>query len=380
MSILQYASPNYNYSAEDRATLEKTEGWTSQAQYDAAVKEIEDRTKARGDSQAVAFQAMNNPSATNLSGMSGFSSAAKGTTAMGYGGGGIVQNYAEGGPALQSPFADPIRKAEEQALLGQSQPAQQSQMTTQAIGEEDSGLPQPEVYQPMVASQNLGFLSEMQNSLPPPTSATTRAIGEDGQGPQMGGIGGVFADIQRQQGPGQMEQAASLFDRQPQMQGVGGQFQEMHRGFGQQMAGMQGAPLENYKSYLQQVYNAPEMQSATQALGEALSGRVDEFVGMVDEAERAHFGAEESFGFGGGDFQKGLMSQFEGPMQGQMGGGGPQINIQQMPAAQQKGLMGGIGGTMGQQQGQMGMFAEGGMVAARPPVSGPNPQATFPLK
>jgi hypothetical protein len=149
---------------------------------------------------------------------------------------------------------------------------------------------------------------------------------------------------------------------------MGNQFSQMQqmRGqrdnqFGQQIAGMQGAPLETYKSYLQQVYNAPEMEKATQALGGALDGRVDEFVGMVDEAERAHFGAEESFGFGGSDFQKGLMSQFENPEQ-QTG------QLSQMP--QQTGQLGNFGASL---MGQMAMFEDGGMVAARPPVSGPTP-------
>jgi hypothetical protein len=141
---------------------------------------------------------------------------------------------------------------------------------------------------------------------------------------------------------------------------------QMGNQFGQQMAGMQGAPLETYKSYLQQVYNQPEMEKATQALGGALDGRVDEFVNMVDEAERAHFGAEESFGFGGGEFQKGLMSQYEN--QGQA----PMQRMQQGQVGQQgsQGQLGNIGGQMGQ---MAMMFEDGGMVAARPPVSGPTP-------
>jgi hypothetical protein len=32
---------------------------------------------------------------------------------------------------------------------------------------------------------------------------------------------------------------------------------------------------------------------------------------MVDQAERAHFGAEESFGYGGGSYQKSLMSPYQ---------------------------------------------------------------------
>ena len=65
---------------------------------------------------------------------------------------------------------------------------------------------------------------------------------------------------------------------------------------------------------------------------------------MVDEAERAHFDAQDSYGFGGGDFQQKLLGQFQN---------------------QQQGI------------GSLGMFADGGMVGARPPERGPNPQATF---
>ena len=102
------------------------------------------------------------------------------------------------------------------------------------------------------------------------------------------------------------------------------------------------------------------MQSASAALSGALEGKVQDFVEMVDEAERAHFDVQDSYGFGGGDFQKGLMSQFENQSQAPM----ERMQTQQL---------GGIGGMMG----QMGMFADGGMVGARPPERGPNPQATF---
>ena len=87
---------------------------------------------------------------------------------------------------------------------------------------------------------------------------------------QMEGVGGQFQQMQQpmaQQGVGgQSKQMQNQYGQQ----GVGGQFEEMNQmknQFGQQMAGMQGAPLENYRNYLNQVYTAPEMQSATAALG-----------------------------------------------------------------------------------------------------------------
>jgi diaminopimelate decarboxylase len=41
---------------------------------------------------------------------------------------------------------------------------------------------------------------------------------------------------------------------------------------------------------------------------DALSRQVDEFVDLVDQAERAHFNAEESFGYGGGPSYQNLTS------------------------------------------------------------------------
>ena len=89
-----------------------------------------------------------------------------------------------------------------------------------------------------------------------------------------------------------------------QQGGVGGLFQKMHQNqMGMMQAQMGGAPLQVYGEYLNNIYTAPE--------AEASQAQVAEFIDMVDQAERAHFGAEESFGYGGGSYQQGLMSQYE---------------------------------------------------------------------
>jgi hypothetical protein len=75
--------------------------------------------------------------------------------------------------------------------------------------------------------------------------------------------------------------------------GIGGVFQQK----------MGGQPLNVYKDYLNQTYLGREQ--------DALSRQVDEFVDLVDQAERAHFNAEESFGYGGGPSYQNLTS----PMQ-----------------------------------------------------------------
>ena len=315
----------------------------SGADVDEFVEAAGDRARAVANSQATAQAVMTDPTQTyrtaagdvNLGGMAGFSS-----TAMGMRDGGIVQNFQEGGLAMDSPYADPMQQNRPQVSNFPT-----GGMMAPLISREVSN---PEVPQPMIAAQPA--YTEVQNSLPPPQPSIEQFSSNN-----QGGIGEIFAGLQQ----ARPQVQASLQGGGRGLGGIGGQFEQMNQmrsqmgnQFGQQMAGMQGAPLETYKSYLQQVYNQPEMEKATQALGGALEGRVDEFVGMVDEAERAHFGAEESFGFGGGEFQKGLMSQYEN--QGQA----PMQRMQQ--------------GQMGQMS-QMAMFENGGMVAARPPVSGPTP-------
>ena len=74
------------------------------------------------------------------------------------------------------------------------------------------------------------------------------------------------------------------------MGGVGGMFQNMQQQFGQQMTQMQSSPLRVYSDYLNQTYTGPQSQE--------MQSKVTEFVDLVDQAERAHFGVEESFGYG----------------------------------------------------------------------------------
>ena len=75
-----------------------------------------------------------------------------------------------------------------------------------------------------------------------------------------------------------------------EMGGVGGMFQNMQKQFGQQMTQMQSSPLKVYSNYLNETYTSPQAAE--------MQAKVTEFVDLVDQAERAHFGAEESFGYG----------------------------------------------------------------------------------
>ena len=115
-----------------------------------------------------------------------------------------------------------------------------------------------------------------------------------------------------------MAQTDMPMPAQPQP-AIGGLFQQLHSQFGQQMGQMQSQPLKVYQNYLMKTYAQPEMQAEQQ--------KVDHFLDLVDQAERAHFGAEESFGFGGGpmaqQYQQALPAPRGGPMPGSgiMGGG-----------------------------------------------------------
>ena len=110
----------------------------------------------------------------------------------------------------------------------------------------------------------------------------------------------------RMGGPAQMP---IIRQEQPGNTGIGGMFEKMHQQFGQQMNQMQSSPLNVYSNYLNQTYSAPQAQE--------MQAKVAEFVDLVDQAERAHFGVEESFGYGRPSM--GGQIQTMGP--GSMGGG-----------------------------------------------------------
>ena len=103
-----------------------------------------------------------------------------------------------------------------------------------------------------------------------------------------------------------MEQPLPQMSRGTEMGGVGGMFQNMQQQFGQKMNQMQSSPLNVYSNYLNQTYVGPQSQE--------MQSKVEEFVDLVDQAERAHFGAEESFGYGGGPMEQQFQQQIPNPM------------------------------------------------------------------
>jgi len=78
---------------------------------------------------------------------------------------------------------------------------------------------------------------------------------------------------------------------QPDMgPGIDGIFKQLQQQNDNQMNMMMSSPLQVYSQYLNKTYVQPE--------AEGMVGKVEHFVDLVDQAERAHFGVDESFGFG----------------------------------------------------------------------------------
>ena len=90
--------------------------------------------------------------------------------------------------------------------------------------------------------------------------------------------------------------------------GIGGLFRDQFSQMGQQMNQMQSEPLNVYRNYLTQTYVGPSVSEVAQGASQEMTGKVDHFLDLVDQAERAHFEVEESFGFGGGPMAQPSMS------------------------------------------------------------------------
>jgi hypothetical protein len=160
---------------------------------------------------------------------------------------------------------------------------------------------------------------ELHKEMAPMTAEAAQKVLAGGDASQQYAEGGMVQNVQYMQLGGMASPYADPISK-PQMMGqqtlapmggVGGLFQDMNRNqmeqnrnqMGMMQAQMGGAPLEVYGNYLNNVYTAPQAESS--------QAQVAEFIDMVDRAERAHFGAEESFGYGGGAYQQGLMSQYQ---------------------------------------------------------------------
>jgi hypothetical protein len=277
-----------------------------QMEVDEFIEYAQDRAQRRGQAASAAQQALQS-GAMGHSGLSSSGSAVNisdpGNTA------GLAVGFEEGGMVPGLAFANSMRQEQALSNMLGSLPAPTGPMT-QAIGEDGGGGA-------MLSTMAMGEEPQAPTMSPPQklvaaSPAMTRAIGEE-QGSQMGGVGGLFQN----------------------------QFNQ----FGSQMANLQGSPLKNYENYLMATYGQPKMEQ----MGEMVQGNVSEFVDLVDQAERAHFGAEESFGYGGGDYHNSLMNQFSSQL--------PQP-LQQAQATEAPQSLQGLGSLTAQ------LFEEGGAVSS----------------
>ena len=138
---------------------------------------------------------------------------------------------------------------------------------------------------------------------------------------------------------------------QQQQMGVGGLFEQMHQNFGNAMNSMRAQPLQVYQDYLTQTYVQPA--------AEQMQGKVQEFVGLVDQAEGVHFDADQTFGFGGGPMQPQMMGGMGSPQD--QGLNMQMMQQRQMGQALGNGLQNPQPLTQDRRFGAVG-FAEGGVV------------------
>jgi hypothetical protein len=263
-----------------------------QTDVDTFLKQAEGRAIRRGNTAATAQQVMTSPGQFYVAGRENFGSTPEVSLAGMSGFGSSAMGFQEGGMVPGLAFHNSIKPQTMAASL------------TRALGGGGGGM------------------------------VTTMALGEDG-----GGGGMVLT-----QALGEEAQAPVPASEGPpalgQMQGIGGLFQQMNQNFHGQMGMMQSQPLSVYRNYLAQTYVGPQVQKETQ--------KVDHFVDLVDQAERAHFGVEESFGFGGGPMSQQFQTQFQQGL--------PQPYQQQQLQQQQQQLQ--------QQQLQAQLFSQGGAVNA----------------
>lgn len=109
-----------------------------------------------------------------------------------------------------------------------------------------------------------------------------------------------LAGIKAMQAPGGGPRPPMTTNEARSRGGIGGLFADQFSQMGQQMNQMQSEPLNVYRNYLTQTYVGPSVSDVAQGASQEMTDKVDHFLDLVDQAERAHFEAEESFGFGGG--------------------------------------------------------------------------------
>lgn len=260
------------------APTKPTDPGFSAGDVEGYMKEAEGRALRRAKAAAAAQQIMTAPGQFYIAGRENFGVQPEVSLAGMSGFGSSAIGFQEGGMVPGLPFAS--------SILGPG-----IGPTTQAVGEEDGFGEMPSG--PLTRA--IGEEGSMVNigKLPADLSArpvmgrplaVTQAVGEDGMG------GNEINPLKRPEG------------------GIGNLFQ-----LNTQIANLQGSPLQNYQDYLMNTYGEQAMNNMEQAITDDIGG----FVQNVDQAEKAHFGADETYGFGGGAYHNSLLEQLPPPNGGQ---------------------------------------------------------------
>ena len=289
-SLLGRASPIYKYYSADRKILDDYKGAYDKYQNEYnAYKSAYDDWQSRADAYNAAVEAWNaGPRTTEYSQSPGY---------VAYPG-----EFTMSAPADPGFTGDDVDAFVKQAQ-GRAQRRGAAMATAQALmgtGGGGVGGTQPIVTTSTDAGPNLAGMS----------------ITPFAEGGAV--IGSPFANPMTDtfnQPPGGMQMAA----QQQQQMGVGGLFEQMHQNFGNEIAGLRSSPLRVYQDYLTRTYVQPAAQE--------MQGKVQEFVGLVDQAEGVHFGADKTYGFGGGPMQQSMMSNMGLGAPMNTNGAGP--NLQQ---------------------------------------------------
>lgn len=318
MSIFrEYGGPSSErgyYSAADWEKLQNPSWAKNQSQYDAFAAQAAARAESRAEAMSRAREAIpysytqfGRGSTEPVFSLAGFSGHTSGGTAGlgGFGGTGSptgTTTKTSGTPSEDSTPVDPVPVDpvpenenfietdpyfEERAEGGVILPVQHMQ---------EGGMIQSPYANPMNSSIEQAQKSALATSTPAPAPAPQLAT-QQMPSPMTGPVQQaqpLVSTMAFGEEAGSMPPSNSM-----QQPGVGGLFHQIHNQFNQQMGQMQAQPLRVYQNYLMETYAQPEMQQQQQ--------KVDHFLDLVDQAERAHFGAEQSFGFGGGP----MMQQYQ---------------------------------------------------------------------
>lgn len=249
---------------------------------------------AEGTAPGFSFSSYGGQTSGGTAGLSGFSGMSGGPQSI------TTRSRPEGAPNLDEPFGDTTGHLDggtsdhgEDAGTGDYGGGDEGSSTTQVedLTEDDDR----ERLETFAKGGAVTYVQNMEAGGPVGGSQISNPYAS----PMTSNLSGVKA--MQMPGGGQMQGPNQPMAHSMRSNGgIGGLFQNQFQQMGQQMNQMQSEPLNVYRNYLNQTYVGPSVSDAGQGASQEMTGKVDHFLDLVDQAERAHFEAEKSFGFGGG--------------------------------------------------------------------------------